>query len=205
MSDTTISDIQAKHSEAAGKILNDLYRSYDAIAEEKLDERAAHYSRLTDAQRAAALRDHRLDLANEAREEAKTKYTNAVHEYREQLEARKAEAEAELYGHGDDASADLLARAALATDQELKNLAQLASKTGNTALRRAALVAGEQRGLASTLVETLDDQAREIYAEIADAPPSEVLDRVTGDAGIDAVVPSASVNQISPPATVNPY
>ncbi len=205
MSDTTISDIQAKHSEAAGKILNDLYRSYDQIAEEKLDERAPHYARLTDAQRAAALRDHRLQLANEARQQAKTAYSESVHEYREQLEARKAEAEAQLYGHGDDASADLLARAALASDQELTNLAQIASKTGNHALRRACLVAGEQRGQAATLVEALAPEERALYAEITEVPPSEVLDRVTADVGIDAVVPNVSVNQLSPAPTVSPY
>jgi len=205
MSEQRISDIQAKHSEAAASILNGLYRRYDEIAEEKLDDGELHFGRLDDAQKAAALRDHRLDLATKARREAKHEYTESVRSYREQLEARKAEAEAELYGHGDDSSADLLARAALASDQELANLAQLASKTGNTALRRAALVAGEQRGLASTLAETLDDQARELYAEISDAPPTEVLDRVTGDAAIDAVVPVAGERQLSPPATVSPY
>jgi hypothetical protein len=200
MSEQRISDIQAKHSEAAASILNGLYRRYDEIAEEKLDESEPHFGRLDDAQRAAALRDHRLDLATKARREAKYEYTESVREYREKLEARKAEAEAELYGHGDPASADVLARAALASDEELRNLANVASKTNNASLKRAALVVGAERGLGDVLVETFGDQERELYAEIQAAPPAEVLARVTHETAIDTVVPKVSERQMAPHA-----
>jgi len=59
---------------------------------------------------------------------------------------------------------------------------------------------GAERGLGDVLVETFGDEERKLYAEITAAPPAEVLDRQTDEAGIDAVVPRASVFQMSPPA-----
>ncbi len=201
MSAARISDIQQAHGEHSAAILNRLYSRYDEIAQEKLDPSTPHYRRLTDEQRAAALRDHRLELANKAREEAKQAYTEANNEYRQKLEKRKAEAELALYGHGDPVSADVLAKAALASDQELKNLASIASKTGNASLRKAALVAGAERGLGDVLLETFGDEEQALYAEITEAPPPEVLDRITDDVGIDSVVPGVNVNQLMPHAS----
>jgi hypothetical protein len=200
MSKATISDIQKTYGEHSARILNQLHAEYEEIAKAKPEPEGTFWDRLNDAQKDQATRDHRLKLASKAREEAKTKYAVAVREYREKLEARKAEAETQLYGHEDPISADVLATATLASDDELKRLANMASKTGNASLKRAALVAGAQRGMGDVLIETFGDEERELFSELAAVPPVEVLDRQTDDVGIDSVVPNVSVNQLMPSA-----
>jgi hypothetical protein len=196
----TIPEIQALYGEHAAGILNRLRDQYEEIATAKLETQGSFFDRLDDAQKKAAIREYRLKLANEARDEAKQQYTEAVREYRERVEQRKTQAEAALYGHGDALSADVLARAALASDEELRNMARIASKTNNASLKQAALSVAADRGMGDALLEVFGDEDRALYQEIQQAPPGEVLDRQTDDDGIDAVVPGVNPSQIMPPA-----
>jgi hypothetical protein len=54
--------------------------------------------------------------------------------------------------------------------------------------------------MGDALVELFGEEEQELFAEIQQAPPQEVLDRQTHDVGIDAVVPGVNVDQLSPPA-----
>jgi hypothetical protein len=197
----TLAQIQEAYGAHSAAILNQLHDRYDEIAKSKPDTAAGtFFERLSDEQKMATIRDHRLKLANEAREQAKQKYSESVRTYREQVEARKAEAEAQLYGHGQELSADVLARAALASDEELRGMARIASKTNNASLKQAALSVAADRGMGDALIEVFGDEDRELYSEIQQGPPREVLDRQTHDVGIDAVVPGVNVDELSPPA-----
>src|ERR671916_1491501 len=118
-----IDQIQTAYGQHSAGILNRLRDRYDEIAKSKPPTEGSYFDRLDDTQKQAAIREYRLKLANEARDEAKQQYTEAVREYRERVEQRKTQAEAALYGHGDALSADVLARAALASDEELRNMA----------------------------------------------------------------------------------
>jgi hypothetical protein len=109
----TIPEIQALYGEHAAGILNRLRDQYEEIATAKPETQGSFFDRLDDAQKKAAIREYRLKLANEARNEAKAKYTEAVREYRDRVEQRKAQADAELFGHGDAIAADVIASAAL--------------------------------------------------------------------------------------------
>lgn len=105
-----------------------------------------------------------------------------------------------LFGHGDAIAADVIASAALASEEDLLRLARVASKTGNASLKRAALTVGAERNMGDVLVEVFGDEEQELYAEIKSAPPAEVLERQTHNVGIDSVVPGVNVDQLSPPA-----
>jgi hypothetical protein len=121
-----------------------------------------------------------------------------VREYRRQIEARKAEAEEQLFGHGDAVAADVIATATLASEEVLMRLARVASKTNNASLKRAALTVAEERNMGEVLVEVFDEEDKALYAEIKSAPPAEVLARQTDDGGIDAVVPGVDIGKIMP-------
>ena len=196
----TIAQIQQAYGERSAHILNQMHDRYEEIAKAKPETQGSFFDRPDDAQKAAVIRDHRLELANKARAEAKEKYAESAREYRAKVEARKAEAEAALYGHGDPISADVIASAALASEEELLRLARVASKTGNASLKRAALTVAEDRNMGEVLVEVFDEEDKALYAEIKSAPPQEVLDRKTHDVGIDSVVPGVNADQLSPPA-----
>ena len=205
----TLAQIQEAYGAHSAAILNQLHDRYDEIAKSKPDTAAGtFFERLGDQQKAEAIRDHRLKLANGAREQAKQQYSESMCEYRKKVEERKAEAEAQLYGHGEELSADVLARAALASDDELRNMARIASKTNsaslnaslNASLKQAALSVAADRDMGDALVELFGEEEQELFAEIQQAPPQEVLDRQTHDVGIDAVVPGVNVDQLSPPA-----
>ena len=201
----TLAQIQEAYGAHSAQILNGLHDRYDEIAKSKPDTAAGtFFERLGDQQKAEAIRDHRLKLANGAREQAKQQYSESMREYRKKVEERKAEAEAQLYGHGEELSADVLARAALASDDELRNMARIASKTNNASLnaslKQAALSVAADREMGDALVELFGEEEQELFAEIQQAPPQEVLDRQPHDVGIDAVVPGVNVDQLSPPA-----
>jgi hypothetical protein len=196
----TIPEIQALYGEHAAGILNRLRDQYEEIATAKRETQGSFFDRLDAAQKKAAIREYRLKLANEARDEAKQQYTEAVREYRQQIEARKAEASAQLFGHGQELSADVLARVALANDEELRNLVRIAKMTDNASLKQATLSVAADRGAGDSLVEVFGDKDRALYQEIQQAPPGEVLERQTDDGGIDSVVPGVDEKQIMPPA-----
>ena len=195
-----IDQIQTAYGQHSAGILNRLRDRYDEIAKSKPPTEGSYFDRLDDTQKQAAIREYRLKLANEARDEAKQQYTEAVREYRERVEQRKTQAEAALYGHGDALSADVLARGALASDEELRNMARIASKTNNGSLKQAALSVAADRNMGDALLEVFGDEERALYQEIQQAPPTEVLERQTHDVNIDAVVPDVSPDVIMPPA-----
>jgi hypothetical protein len=165
-----IDQIQTAYGQHSAGILNRLRDRYDEIAKSKPPTEGSYFDRLDDTQKQAAIREHRLKLAHEARNEAKAKYAESVREYREKVEERKAEAEAQLFGHGDTLSADVLARAALASDEELRNMARIASKTNNASLKQAALSVAADRGMGDALLEVFGDKDRALYQEIQQAP-----------------------------------
>jgi hypothetical protein len=196
----TIAQIQQAYGEHSAHILNQLHDRYEEIAKAKPETQGSFFDRLDDTQKKAAIREYRLKLANEAREEAKQQYAESVRTYREKVEVRRAEAEAALYGYGEELSADALARAALASDEELRNMARIASKTGNASLKQATLSVAADRGMGDALLEVFGDEDRALYQEIQQAPPGEVLARKTDGSGIDSVVPAVNEGQIMPPA-----
>lgn len=193
-----IQDIQEAYGQQFGRILNGLLDKYPEIAKEK-PEAVGFFDRLSDEQKVVATRDHRLALANEAREKAREDYNAAFAEYRERVESRKAEAETALFGHGDALSADVLARASFASNEELLAMAKVATKTGNASLKQATLSVAAERELGDVLVETFSPEEQDLYAEITGAPPKEVLDRQTHAVDTDAVLPSPNLGQLMPP------
>lgn len=194
----SIFQIQETYGQHSAGILNRLRDQYEEISKSKPETQGSYFERLTDQQKKAAIREHRLGLANKARDEAKQAYEESVREYRNQVEARKAQASAKLFGHGQELSADVLARVALANDEELRNLARIAKKTNNASLKQATLSVGEDRGMGGVLVEVFDDEDKQLYAEVKAAPPEEVLDRQAHN--IDTVVPAVNESQILPAA-----
>src|ERR671916_159413 len=91
-----IDQIQTAYGQHSAGILNRLRDRYDEIAKSKPPTEGSYFDRLDDTQKQAAIREYRLKLANEARDEAKQQYTEAVREYRERVEQRKTQAEAAL-------------------------------------------------------------------------------------------------------------
>ena len=77
----TIAQIQQAYGERSAHILNQLHDRYEEIAKAKPETQGSFFDRPDDAQKAAVIRDHRLELANKARAEAKEKYAESAREF----------------------------------------------------------------------------------------------------------------------------
>jgi hypothetical protein len=177
----TIQEIREEHGAKAAGILSAYHAELDAVREErKPTGDASLLERLTDGQRFALLMEQKREKANDAHRRTLDAYRAEVERYQEEVRARVAHVSGALFGMPSPESAALLSRAALASEEELAVMLDMAEASGNQELARAVLVGADRRGFAELRVRALEHagpEAQELYGEWAERPPEEVLAR----------------------------
>jgi hypothetical protein len=191
----TIQELQEVFGAAASGIATGLHDEYTRISKETLDESSPLFRHMSDEARAKATREHRETRAQRAYAKAIEDYTKVISERNEKLTQRRRQAEEELYGAGQNA--EVLARLATGSDDQILAAARVAARTNNTELRKAAIATAKERDLGEALVEVLDDNERDLLNELSQAPDKDMLDRV---ADAERVLPGVDVDRLMPPA-----
>ena len=200
MTDKTIQEIREEHGAKASGILSGYYAELDAIRGMREPEEGAYLERLSDGERFGLLMEQKATRANEARRRTVDAYRREHEAYQEEVRARAGYVEGKLFGMSSPESAAVLSRAALASEEELGTMLDLAKASGNHELATAALVGAERRGFAELVVRALEhagDETRGLYHEWAERPPDEVLARQAEQA--EAIVERPSPERLAGP------
>ncbi|MDP9476750.1 MAG: hypothetical protein M3R38_13870 [Actinomycetota bacterium] len=186
----TVQQIREEHGRKAAGILSAYHDEIDRVREIRKPEVDPHLSEyLSDEQRMALLRDQKRERANAAHERALDAYSAEMDRYQDELDARATHVKKSLFGMSSPESAAILSRAAVASEEELGTMLELAADADNAEVSRAVLLAAERRGFAGLVARALEhagEEARELYAEWAEVPPAEVLERQRE--GVDRIV-----------------
>lgn len=186
----TIMEIIAEHQDRAGKILNGLFGAYDGVRQDTKLEDSPYLDRLSDGQKRLALLDLKTEKAASARREALKAYTEQVERYAGEISTRKAELRRGLFGLSAPESAATLARAAVAPEEELAAMLDLADATSNAELSKIVFAEASRRELGTLSARYLlaaDEQTRALHEEWRAMPAEEVVERQLDS--VEQVVP----------------
>lgn len=134
MTKKTIQQIREEHGRKASGILMGYHAEIDAIREQRGVEEGGYLERLSDEQRMTLLRDQKRERADGTRARALDAYRREVSRYQDELSARAGVVEGSLFGMSSPESAATLSRAALASEEELTTMLDLAARSGNREL-----------------------------------------------------------------------
>ena len=196
MTKRTIQEIEASYSERATRLLRGWYERRDVIAGATEAVEGPHAELLTGAQRAEAAYQQKAERAGAEAEGCRREYLELTEERNAAVRARVRSLHKEVYAVE---GADVLSRAALATDAQLGAMTELAATTGNVELGRAVFVAAEQRGLGevtSRYLDAMGEDARQAYEELRAAPSEESMERKLEDA--DKLFPAPTAQDFAP-------
>ena len=200
----TIQQIREGHGAKAAALLRDYYAEIDRIRDQREPElKGGYFDRLTDEQRMTLLRDQKREKADAVHRRTVDAYRREQEAYQQQVRARAGYVEGKMFGMSSPESAAVLTRAALASEEELGTMLDMAAASGNQELATAALVGAERRGFAELVVRALEHagpETRELYHEWADRPPEEVLARQAEQA--EAIVERPSPERLEAPPQV---
>ncbi len=177
----TIQQIREAHGQKASAILTGYYAKLDKLREQRRPTGDAFLlERLDDAQRLQLLREQKAAAADELHRRTLDAYRREMDRYQEEVRARVGYVKGALFGLSSPEGAQLLSRAATATEEELGTMLDMAEASGNQELARAALVGADRRGFAELRVRALEHagaEAQNLYLEWVDRPTDEVLAR----------------------------
>jgi len=196
----TVSSIQQEHSSRLGAILGDYQDAVDAIRAQAQPEGGMYLDRLDGQQQRALLREQKQAKAVEAHNKVRAAYKAEVERYHSELAQRRGELQRQIFGVSGSDSAEVLARAALASEDELAMLMDLAATTGNNELAKAAFVVADHRGqgdLVDKYFDAAGSDARGLYQEWCELLDEETITRRAETA--DSVIP-APRNLMTEPA-----
>jgi hypothetical protein len=140
----------------------------------------------------------RTEEAWAAHDTANTLMHQATQQRNEALEKRERELMKHLFGASGQESADALARAAMADDEQLASLSRMAAKTGSRGLARAVFIEAHERGRGDLMNEYLQSnpEARPYFEELVSIPGPEERERTLSNAS--TVIPEPTAEQVRP-------
>jgi hypothetical protein len=160
--------------------------------------------RLDDAQRAKLLLEQKVAAAEGDRRRLLDELGQEHAAYKAAVQERTGSLREKLFRNEEGEKAELLARLATASQDELGSMLSVAAETGNKALGRAVFATAHRRDIPELLVRyfgEIDPSARDLYGELNEAPTPEVLDRQRGDlATLIAPVPENVLDGVLRPA-----
>lgn len=181
MTDKTIQQIREEHGAKASGILMGYHNEIDRIREQRKPEADAYLlERLNDQQRFALLMEQKREKADGVHARALDAYRREVSRYQDELSARAKSVSGSIFGMSSAQDTATLSRAALASEEELGTMLDLAARSGNRDLAQAVFVAADNRGFPELVVRYFEEvapEARYAYAEWTEVPPAEVLER----------------------------
>ncbi len=199
MNGKTIEEIRREYSEKATALMNARFARTDEIANLRAPGGDPYYmSKMTNEQQRMVLHDQKQELAERNRDELRREFVAAHERYARDVAERTAYLHRRLFGAEGADSAMLLARAATASEDELKDMLGAASQAKNSELGKIVFAAAHRRGLGDAMVNyfaEMDPEARELYAEFHEAPSEETIAKQAAD--IDSMIPPASPEQLA--------
>jgi len=190
----TIHEIEASGSEQAAEIVRDWYEARDRIARQTVDIDGPHAELLTPEQRMRAAAEQKAAQAAQKAQEYRSEYEEFTSQRNEDVLSRKQFLHKELYAATPE-NAAIFANAALATDEQLAEMVEMAHSTGLAEVGRAAFVAAQRRELGEVVAayfDKLNPEARELYQEYSQAPSEESLENRLADAETIFAAPEPS-------------
>lgn len=180
---TTIQEAEAVASEQAAELIRQWHATQDEISHTPASVEGELADLLTPAQRAQAVREQKAARSASEADHYRRQYTELQEERNNAVRDRVRALRKDLYAVE---SADLLSRAALATDDQLRSLMDLAATTGNPELAKSAFVVADQRGLDGILAAYFqtNPEAHALYEELQAAPTAETMERRLSDADV---------------------
>lgn len=132
--------------------------------------------------------------------------SQAIEQRNETLEKREGELRRRLFGapaaptgsSEGQQFGSALAQAALATDEQLASMAEMAAKTGSSHLAKAAFATAHERGLGGVMNTYLQNNPadRDYFEELSYMPDAEQREQVLRTAG--TVLPGPTTEQVRP-------
>ncbi len=197
----TIREIKEAFGQSGAKIVNGHHETRLKIAAETEPAEGRYLDRLSFGERRGIMLEQKTERVGESVRESREAYTAEVERYHKELSGRQDFLKGRLFGVGD---AGALSRAALATDAELGAMLEISAHAGNAELGRAVFVASEQRGLGDLMAryfDRVDPDARDLYGEWTEIPPSEVLERQLES--VETLIPEPDPDRLMPTAHAN--
>ncbi len=200
----SVHDILEQGGAAASKIVNSYLDELDSLKQKNTLADGGYKADLTDEQRKQILSREKLEQAQAAHADVKQDYTNHLANTHWALGRRREELREDLYSIGNP---ELLVRATLASDEELRNLTAVGAQTGESGsdLIKACLVAAERReagDILNTIFQSRPDLG-EAYQEWSALPPAEVLERQIEN--VDKILPEPTPDRLTARPIVSPY
>ena len=177
MSEENIGDIRVSFGREQTRIVHEYGDLVDRVAQ-RGSESVENREYMPYANVEKILLDSKEAELKAAVPEYRAQLREAYDDYVERLNERADYVKSELFGGIEDSGA--LARAALATKEELEELMDMAAMTGNRELARIAFVAGERKGhgeIVHRFLTEVDPNARSLYEEFLSIPSEEQLAR----------------------------
>jgi hypothetical protein len=176
----SVGEINQEHGRNATEILLGYKDAVREIAEDMHLPGGAYLDQLTPDQRMRVLHERKAERADGAYRQTLEAYTAEVARYHGELAQRRTHLKERLFKvEGPEGAADL-SRAVLASEDELKDMFDIAALAGNEDLARAAFVAAERKGFGNIVhryFDEVDGEVRSVYAEWTELPPEETLER----------------------------
>ena len=201
---TDVQQIIREHQEKAGSITNGYQAELDHIRDDNSLPPEQDSPYLEDAARYGAVIDHKRERASVAHRRALEDYQAEVERYHKALGSREAELKERLFGLG-DSDAAVLAQAALADDNGLEGMRQLAERTSNASLARAIFVEADRRGLGEMLSRHFESHPEErgLYQEWSEIPAQGQRERQLE--GVERIVSEPTSDRLMSRPQVNAY
>jgi hypothetical protein len=203
MTEKTIPETRAEHGREQAEILTARQDAVDEIAA-KGSEGVSHRDKLSYGQVRSIMVEEKTAREEGNRTQTREALDAAHGRYEAALSERIGFLKERLYGIAGPDGAAALSRVALASEEELSTMMDIAAQAGNNELAKAAFVAAERKGLGDLMdrfFREVDPEARALYQEWAEIPPAEVLKRQREN--LSALVQKPDPDRFIPPARIN--
>jgi hypothetical protein len=200
--EASIQSIRSDYGREQTEIMHEYGNSVDEVAS-KGSEGVAHRDFMSYGQvEAIMIEEKQAEIAEHATQAREA--LRAAHErYESRLAERAGAVREQLFGGIENT--DALTRAALASEEELRELIDMASFTGSKDIARVAFIVSAKRGygdLVNRYLNEIDGSSatRDLYEEWTQIPSAELLDRQREN--LDRLVSVPSRPQLLPRVSV---
>ena len=201
----TIAELKNEYSAKAVGLMNARSARVAELASLRTPTGDPYYmDRLDHAQKHQVLLEQKAELAEEDRRRLRQEFEQAHDAYSKAVAERTSVLRERLFAVEGGEKADLLARLATASEDELRQMLDIAGETSNRDLSRAVFATAHRRDIPELLVRyfaEIDAGAQSLYAEYNDVPSEETVERQRSD--IERMIPPASAETLAGTPQVN--
>ena len=201
MTEKIVQEMNAEHGAKEAEILTADFDAQQDTRELREPEEGVYLDQLSPQQRMSLLREQKAEREEERYSRTTEAMTAENDRYQEELAKRAGHLKERLFAVENSETGS---RAALASEQELRDMLAYAAKSGNKDIARAVFVAADEKGLGDLMAryfDEVDPEARALYQEWTEIPSAETLKRKSEK--LSALVQKPDPDRLMPPARVN--